>query len=571
MICTVEVEFNAAHPELPLNEASTFVGSPSAVFVKKVPRSVGNWKLTKVYVSFAYPDNSLVTAEAVATGGVWVATLSACDTSGRTLNGFQISADGIDENGNAVEGYVLGIGDLSVCNRDRTVAPGVTAYNLRYFDTAPTSPKKGDVAPNANGDQLYYNGSSWVPFANVANKADLVDGKVPSSQLPSYVDDVLEFASRSAFPATGESGKIYVAIDTNKTYRWSGTQYTEIANPDLDDAVTKNSSNGVKSSGIWTAIWGALAALPTGFASLYDWVVSKLAGKLASISAAPAWVSGTAYTTNALVTYNGVVYRCKANTVSPHTATPEADATHWEVKPVSELFLRAAHLVTEILPESHQFADVPGVVVFNPNGVSYLSRLGETQLRQLLQNGGVIDAFGNAICFPARSETSNEVYDLATAVGSGHNGNLAALDSRGNPTDSQIPKADVALKSAIPYNLVTKTISNNAVTLDDRASNAVDISATLSPNTLTVNFPAATSGKVRDFALRLNIASGVTAPELVLPQGVVCENADGEVPEILDGGTGGSSTILYFSETESNGTTAKFLLKGETLAAITQA
>ncbi|MCR5838282.1 MAG: hypothetical protein K6G94_01450, partial [Kiritimatiellae bacterium] len=200
MICTVEVELNAAHPELPLNEASTFVGSPSAVFVKKVPRSVGNWKLTTVYVSFAYPDNSLVTAEAVATGGVWVATLSACDTSGRTLNGFQISADGIDENGNAVEGYVLGIGDLSVCNRDRTVAPGVTAYNLRYFDTAPTSPKKGDVAPNANGDQLYYNGSSWVPFANVANKADLVDGKVPSSQLPSYVDDVLEFASRSAFP-----------------------------------------------------------------------------------------------------------------------------------------------------------------------------------------------------------------------------------------------------------------------------------------------------------------------------------------------------------------------------------
>lgn len=279
MICTVEVELNAAHPELPLNEASTFVGSPSAVFVKKVPRSVGNWKLTKVYVSFAYPDNSLVTAEAVATGGVWVATLSACDTSGRTLNGFQISADGIDENGNAVEGYVLGIGDLSVCNRDRTVAPGVTAYNLRYFDTAPTSPKKGDVAPNANGDQLYYNGSSWVPFANVANKADLVDGKVPSSQLPGYVDDVLEFASRSAFPATGESGKIYVAIDTNRTYRWSGTQYTEIANPALDDAVTKNSSNGVKSSGIWSAIWGALSALPTGFSSLYDWVVDQLALK----------------------------------------------------------------------------------------------------------------------------------------------------------------------------------------------------------------------------------------------------------------------------------------------------
>ena len=130
--------------------------------------------------------------------------------------------------------------------------------------------------------------------------------------------------------------------------------------------------------------------------------------------------------------------------------------------------------------------------------------------------------------------------------------------------------AIAALKKRLPYALVAKTIENGAVTLDDRASNTVEISATLSPNTLTVNFPA-TSGKARDFALRLNIASGVTAPELVLPQGVVCENADGKVPEISDGGTGGSSTILYFSETENNGTTAKFLLKGETLAAITQA
>ena len=55
------------------------------------------------------------------------------------------------------------------------------------------------------------------------------DGKVPSSQLPSYVDDVLEYNSLSDFPTTGEAGKIYVAKDTNKTYRWSGTAYVEIS------------------------------------------------------------------------------------------------------------------------------------------------------------------------------------------------------------------------------------------------------------------------------------------------------------------------------------------------------
>lgn len=54
-------------------------------------------------------------------------------------------------------------------------------------------------------------------------------GKVPSAQLPSYVDDVLEYATKSAFPVTGETGKIYVALDTNKTYRWGGSSYVEIS------------------------------------------------------------------------------------------------------------------------------------------------------------------------------------------------------------------------------------------------------------------------------------------------------------------------------------------------------
>lgn len=54
-------------------------------------------------------------------------------------------------------------------------------------------------------------------------------GKVPSSQLPSYVDDVLEYAQKSNFPATGESGKIYISQNDNKTYRWSGSAYVEIS------------------------------------------------------------------------------------------------------------------------------------------------------------------------------------------------------------------------------------------------------------------------------------------------------------------------------------------------------
>ena len=62
---------------------------------------------------------------------------------------------------------------------------------------------------------------------NFANLSD--NGKVPANQLPSYVDDVLEYGTLSTFPVTGETDKIYVAQDTNLTYSWSGTRYVEIS------------------------------------------------------------------------------------------------------------------------------------------------------------------------------------------------------------------------------------------------------------------------------------------------------------------------------------------------------
>lgn len=66
-------------------------------------------------------------------------------------------------------------------------------------------------------------------YEDMANKADLVGGKVPESQLPGYVDDVLEFDNLAAFPTAGESGKVYLAADTNKSYRWSGSSYVELS------------------------------------------------------------------------------------------------------------------------------------------------------------------------------------------------------------------------------------------------------------------------------------------------------------------------------------------------------
>ena len=70
-----------------------------------------------------------------------------------------------------------------------------------------------------------------VALKGAANGVAELDesGWVKNTQLPSYVDDVLEYANFAALPVTGETGKIYITQDTNKTYRWSGSAYAEIS------------------------------------------------------------------------------------------------------------------------------------------------------------------------------------------------------------------------------------------------------------------------------------------------------------------------------------------------------
>lgn len=88
-------------------------------------------------------------------------------------------------------------------------------------------PNEGKIWFRFRNNELELIMKSWSEV-DLSTKADLVAGKVPASQLPSYVDDVLEFANLASFPVTGETGKIYVALDTNFTYRWSGSAYVQV-------------------------------------------------------------------------------------------------------------------------------------------------------------------------------------------------------------------------------------------------------------------------------------------------------------------------------------------------------
>lgn len=97
-------------------------------------------------------------------------------------------------------------------------------------ETDPTVPAwaKASTKPTYTADEV-----GAIPTTQKGSASGVAEldsgGKVPSSQLPSYVDDVLEYSSRNSFPSTGEAGKIYVATDTNLTYRWTGSGYVEIA------------------------------------------------------------------------------------------------------------------------------------------------------------------------------------------------------------------------------------------------------------------------------------------------------------------------------------------------------
>lgn len=125
--------------------------------------------------------------------------------------------------------------------------------------------------------------------ASTSTKADLVDGVVPSSQLPSYVDDVLEYNGFNTFPTAGESGKIYLDTSTNIIYRWSGTAYIEITNP-IDYATESEAIAGTNDVKVMTplktkaAIDNSLVSISEAIATNAENIEKVQAGAMTSVS-----------------------------------------------------------------------------------------------------------------------------------------------------------------------------------------------------------------------------------------------------------------------------------------------
>lgn len=157
MIGVVDVEINAANPHVPLRPVRTFVGSPQSFRVRNVPRRIGEWEIKAVRLEVYYPDSTTETANCVLTGGVWVGTVGASAVPGTSVAGFVVNADGIDEFGQPVVGYILGIGDVEVLTRERSVTPGVITFKGDKGDKGDPG-EKGEKGDPGTGAVLSVNG-----------------------------------------------------------------------------------------------------------------------------------------------------------------------------------------------------------------------------------------------------------------------------------------------------------------------------------------------------------------------------------------------------------------------------
>jgi len=129
---------------------------------------------------------------------------------------------------------------LSAARADHVHAQGSIAYSgLSGIPSTFAPSAHQHVVADVTGLQAALDGKQVA-----GSYATLVGGTVPSSQLPSYVDDVIEYSALSGFPSTNDGGKIFVARDTGKIYRWSGSAYIEISpSPGSTDSVVEGSTN----------------------------------------------------------------------------------------------------------------------------------------------------------------------------------------------------------------------------------------------------------------------------------------------------------------------------------------
>lgn len=226
--------------------------------------------------------------------------------------------------------------------------------------------------------------------------ASRISGTIAAANLPSYVDDVLEYASISKFPTTGESGKIYTALDTNKIYRWSGSAYVVISETIALGTTHSSAGYGDESRAAYnhsTKTSGNphhVTKADVGLGSVDNTADSAKSVKYATSAGSVAW----------------------SNVSGKPSSMPASDVYSWAKQPS-----KPSYTASEVgaAPASHSH--------------SYLPLSGGTMSGRILRGAGGswISARNNAIAFgtTANSNSYNPVVGQKTTKGAWTVGNLA--------------------------------------------------------------------------------------------------------------------------------------------------
>lgn len=169
--------------------------------------------------------------------GVWgtgVSIIGAGIVTGGTAGQVLTKADGTDFNTTWEDNSFVNLSGQPADNTNMATALSLKA-DVTYVNTGLAAKQNtlGYIAENT-ANKAAPNG-----YASLDGS-----GKVPSAQLPAYVDEVQEFSSLAAFPSTGVGSTIYIDLDTNYEYRWSGSTYVQlVASPGSSDAVPEGTTN----------------------------------------------------------------------------------------------------------------------------------------------------------------------------------------------------------------------------------------------------------------------------------------------------------------------------------------
>lgn len=134
MIGEISVKETARSQHMPLKSFQCFSGSKSSIEIVDIPDLIGVWKITGISASVHYPDGRTDVVQAQKVQGKYIATFDECHTVGEVKNGFAILASGIDEKGEHVQTFILGVGDVVVHSHDSSVNPQKNYWSLKLVD-----------------------------------------------------------------------------------------------------------------------------------------------------------------------------------------------------------------------------------------------------------------------------------------------------------------------------------------------------------------------------------------------------------------------------------------------------